>query len=54
MLPDRIIRRTSAFPTMAMQPSDLRAARKAMGLTQAELAEQLGLTQQFIGMMERG
>lgn len=39
---------------MTMQPTDLRAARKAMGLTQAELADQLGLTMQFIGMMERG
>lgn len=39
---------------MEMQPNDLKAARKAMGLTQADLAGLLGLTPQFIGMMERG
>lgn len=39
---------------MTMQPSDLRDTRRTMGLTQGELAERLGLTPQFIGMMERG
>lgn len=39
---------------MTMQPDELLAARRTMGLTQGELAERLGLTPQFIGMMERG
>lgn len=37
-----------------MQPDDLKAARGEMGMTQGNLAEALGLTPQFIGMMERG
>ncbi len=37
-----------------MQPDELRAARKALGLSQAELGLELGLTGEFIGMMERG
>lgn len=37
-----------------MQPLELKAARQELGMTQQELAEALGLTPQFIGMMERG
>lgn len=37
-----------------MQPDELKAVRTEMGLTQGELAQRLGLTPQFIGMMERG
>ncbi|MDE1914728.1 MAG: helix-turn-helix domain-containing protein [Sphingomonadales bacterium] len=36
-----------------MQGSELRVARKALGLTQADLAEALGLSSAFVGMMER-
>lgn len=39
---------------MAMQPEDLKALRKRAGLTQSELARELDLTPQYIGMMERG
>lgn len=39
---------------MTMQPEQLKAIRKALGLTQAELAEQLGLSMNFVSMMERG
>ncbi|APZ98088.1 hypothetical protein BWQ93_06030 [Sphingopyxis sp. QXT-31] len=39
---------------MMMQGDDLRALRKAMNLRQAALARGLGMTPQFIGMMERG
>lgn len=34
--------------------SHLRAARKAKGLTQAQLAERLGETQSFVSKCERG
>lgn len=37
-----------------MQGDELKALRKQAGLTQAELAQALGLTQTFIGLMERG
>lgn len=37
-----------------MQPSDLRALRKSAKMTQAELGEAIGLTQGYIGEMERG
>src|SRR4051812_13007095 len=37
-----------------MQADDLKALRKNMGLSQAELATALGLTGTYIGMMERG
>lgn len=36
-----------------MDGKQLKAARQELGLTQGELAERLGLTPQFIGMMER-
>lgn len=36
-----------------MQGNDLKEARKALGLTQGELAEQLGLSSTFVGLMER-
>jgi DNA-binding XRE family transcriptional regulator len=39
---------------MTMQPMELKGARQELGMTQHELAEALGLTPQFIGMMERG
>lgn len=38
---------------MAMQGEELRALRKEMDLGQAALGAALGLTQQYIGMMER-
>lgn len=37
-----------------MQGSELKAIRKGLGLSQAALAQELGLTAVFIGMMERG
>lgn len=37
-----------------MKPNDLKNLRTAMGLRQSGLAKALGLTPQFIGMMERG
>lgn len=39
---------------MMMQADELKAARKLMGLTQAELAEAIGMTATSIGLMERG
>lgn len=39
---------------MAMQGDQLKAARQSMGLSQADLAEHLGLSRVFIGLMERG
>jgi DNA-binding XRE family transcriptional regulator len=39
---------------MAMQGSELKACRERMSLTQGQLADELGLSPQFIGMMERG
>ena len=35
-------------------PSPLRAARLARGLTQLEVAETLGVTQGYVGRVERG
>jgi DNA-binding XRE family transcriptional regulator len=37
-----------------MQPNEVKVIRKGLGLSQAELGDVLGLTGQFIGMMERG
>lgn len=37
-----------------MDRDQLKAARQELGMSQHELAEALGLTPQFIGMMERG
>jgi len=37
-----------------MQPDELKRLRKAMGLTQGDFAARLGLSQGFIGEMERG
>lgn len=37
-----------------MQGEGLRAARKAMGMTQDDLASALDLSKNFISMMERG
>ena len=39
---------------MNMQPSDMKRLRKAMGLTQGQLAIVLGMVVQSIGRMERG
>lgn len=39
---------------MAMQGEDLKALRKGAGMTQAELAEAIGMTGTSIGLMERG
>jgi len=37
-----------------MQGSELRAIRKTLGLTLAGMAQKLGLSEKFVGMMERG
>lgn len=37
-----------------MQPDELKDARQGLGLSQAELAKVLGLSGNFISMMERG
>ena len=37
-----------------MQAEELRALRKRAGLTQGQLAEAVGLSQGYIGEMERG
>lgn len=37
-----------------MQGSELKAMRKELGWSQARMGAELGLTQKFIGMMERG
>jgi DNA-binding XRE family transcriptional regulator len=37
-----------------MQGEDLKAARKMLGLNQDQLAQALGLSRVFVGMMERG
>lgn len=37
-----------------MQADELKAIRKAMGMTQGAFAAALGLTGTFIGLMERG
>lgn len=39
---------------MTMQPDELKSLRQQIGMTQSDFAERLGLTPQFIGMMERG
>lgn len=36
-----------------MQGEELKAIRKALGLTQAKFAEELGITGVFVGLMER-
>ena len=37
-----------------MQGEELKAARKALSLTQGAFADALGLTATFVGLMERG
>ena len=37
-----------------MNFSDLRALREALGLTQAELADEIGISRVYLGLMERG
>lgn len=37
-----------------MQGDELRALRKSAGMTQAEMAEAIGMTATSIGLMERG
>jgi len=37
-----------------MQADELKALRKRLSLNQSELAEILGLSTRFVGMMERG
>lgn len=37
-----------------MSGEELRAIRLALGMTQAEMAEQIGISRTFIGLMERG
>lgn len=37
-----------------MQGSDARAIRKALGLTLKEMAQALGMSEKYVGMMERG
>jgi DNA-binding transcriptional regulator YiaG len=39
---------------MTMQPDELKAIRVQLGLNQGKLAATLGLTGQYVGMMERG
>ncbi|MAC58042.1 MAG: hypothetical protein CMH85_07160 [Novosphingobium sp.] len=37
-----------------MNPAELRSLRKRAGMTQERLAEELGLTRVYVGLMERG
>lgn len=37
-----------------MQGSDLKAIRKSLGLSQKSMADALGITETYVGMMERG
>lgn len=37
-----------------MNPAELKAMRQSAGLTQVELAEAVGVTRVYVGMMERG
>ena len=37
-----------------MQGDEMKALRKAAGMSQAELGAAIGMSQKFIGMMERG
>lgn len=37
-----------------MQPDELKALRNAAGLTQAEMANAIGLSRVTVGLMERG
>jgi len=37
-----------------MTPADFRAAREALGLTQVELGQALGVTGQYVSDIERG
>lgn len=39
---------------MAMQGSELRAIRKELGLTLAQLAGELDMSETYVGQMERG
>ncbi|WP_374650361.1 helix-turn-helix domain-containing protein [Rhizorhabdus sp.] len=39
---------------MATQPNELKRVRKALGLSQAEMAARLGISQGYIGELERG
>lgn len=38
---------------MTMQADEMKQIRKALGLTQQQLADQLGLSRVIIGLMER-
>ena len=39
---------------MTMQGGELKAIREALGWGQRKFAEEIGMTQTFIGLMERG
>lgn len=39
---------------MTMQPDELKTARKGAGMSQAQLAEAIGMARETIGAMERG
>lgn len=39
---------------MEMQGDELKAIRKSLGWTQGEMAARLGMTNTYVGMMERG
>lgn len=40
--------------TMTMQGEQLRSIRKDLGWTIAEMAKQLGMSETYVGQMERG
>jgi DNA-binding XRE family transcriptional regulator len=37
-----------------MRPDELKALRKAIGMSQQELADRIGLSRETVGLMERG
>lgn len=39
---------------MTMQGDELRAIRKGLGWTLAQMAQQLGMSETYVGQMERG
>lgn len=39
---------------MTMQPADLRAIRKSLGMTQEAFGEAIGVSRPTVGLMERG